>query len=61
MCLYPDCDGDAVLDALDWATVRDANPDYPEEPSWGTVYPMHGRGMKIVKDEDEESEQPPVR
>ena len=38
MCPYLDCDGDAVLDAIDWAEIRDANPAYPEKPSWGTRY-----------------------
>jgi len=27
-----------VLDAIDWAEIRDANPAYPEKPSWGTRY-----------------------
>lgn len=38
MCPYLECDGDAVLDAIDWATIRDANPEYPETPTWGKTY-----------------------
>jgi len=40
-CPYSDCDGDAVLDAWDWGTVRDENPDYPAEPEQGKVYPLY--------------------
>lgn len=32
MCPYIDCDGDAVIDAIDWAEIRDANPTYAERP-----------------------------
>src|SRR5205814_9547801 len=32
MCPYLDCDGDAVIDALDWAAIRDEHPEYPERP-----------------------------
>jgi len=38
MCPYLDCDGDAVIDALDWAAIRDEHPEYPERPKWGAVY-----------------------
>jgi hypothetical protein len=38
MCPYLHCDGDAVLDAIDWAEIRDVNPPYPEKPCWGTRY-----------------------
>ena len=38
MCPYLGCDGDAVLDALDWAAIRDQHPEYPEQPRWGEVY-----------------------
>lgn len=37
-CPYLDCDGDAVIDAIDWADVRDRRPDYPEKPRWGEKY-----------------------
>lgn len=42
MCPYADCDGDAVIDAWDWGTVREENPSYPERPIEGTVYPLYG-------------------
>jgi hypothetical protein len=35
-----DCDGDAVLDAIDWADIRDSHPEYPIKPVWGEVYPF---------------------
>ena len=38
MCPYLECDGDAVIDAIDWTVIRDANPDYPEKPKWGKTY-----------------------
>lgn len=41
MCPYADCDGDAVIDAWDWASVRDHNPQYPEMPEPGRVYPLY--------------------
>jgi len=34
LCPYLDCDGDAVIDALDWATIRDVHPEYPANPPW---------------------------
>jgi hypothetical protein len=37
-CPYVDCDRDAVIDAIDWAVIRDTNPDYPEKPEWGKTY-----------------------
>lgn len=39
MCPYDGCDGDAVIDAWDWAVIRIANPDYPKVPGLGVVYP----------------------
>lgn len=42
MCPYADCDGDAVIDAWDWSTVREENPSYPEMPVEGAVYPLYG-------------------
>ena len=41
MCPYLDCDGDAVIDAWDWAKIRDAHPDYPESPEAGKVYALY--------------------
>lgn len=41
MCPYPDCGGDAVIDAWEWEKVREANPDYPERPEAGKVYPLY--------------------
>ncbi len=38
MCPYLDCDGDAVIDAVDWAVIRDHHAQYPERPRWGDVY-----------------------
>jgi len=38
MCPYLACDGDAVIDAVDWAEVRAQHPEYPEQPRWGDVY-----------------------
>ena len=38
MCPYIDCSGDAVIDAMDWATIRDAHPEYPEKPRWCVTY-----------------------
>ncbi len=42
MCPYLDCDGDAVIDAWDWATIREHHREYPEFPEFGTRYPMYG-------------------
>lgn len=41
MCPYSDCDGDAVINATEWETVRDHHPDYPETPEEGRVYPLN--------------------
>jgi hypothetical protein len=38
LCPYLECDGDTVLDGIDWAKIRAANLSYPEKPSWGTRY-----------------------
>jgi hypothetical protein len=40
MCPYADCDGDAVLDAWDWVSVRDGHPEFPEVPVPGTTYSL---------------------
>lgn len=41
MCPYQDCDGDAVLDAWTWESVREHHPDYPKMPERGKVYPLY--------------------
>ena len=43
MCPYADCDGDTVIDAWDWESIREDNPSYPENPMEGVVYPMYGK------------------
>ena len=40
MCPYDDCDGDTVIDALDWNEIREDYPEYPAAPEKGKVYPM---------------------
>jgi hypothetical protein len=42
MCPYDGCDGDAVIDAWSWPSVRENNPGYPETPQDGVVYPLYG-------------------
>jgi len=39
ICHYEDCNGDARLDAWDWADLKEGHPDNPEE---GKVYPQYG-------------------
>ena len=39
MCPYDGCDGSTVLDGIDWAEIRRYNPEYPEIPIKGVVYP----------------------
>ena len=41
MCPYADCDGDVVIDAWEWSTVREQHPSYPENPVEGVVYPLY--------------------
>ena len=41
MCHYTNCNGDAVIDAWDWAKIREANPDYPKIPEIDTHYPLY--------------------
>lgn len=41
MCPYPDCNGDAVLDAWEWEEIRKYNPGYPKIPQKDMVYPMY--------------------
>lgn len=42
MCPYEGCDGDTVMDALDWARIREIHPEYPQIPEPGKVYPLYG-------------------
>jgi hypothetical protein len=41
MCPYPNCSGDAVMDARDWAKVRGGHPTFPEVPEEGVHYPLY--------------------
>ena len=41
MCPYADCDGDAVMDAWDWESIRAENPSYPENPIEDVHYPIY--------------------
>ena len=41
MCPYLDCDGDAVIDAWDWESLREYHPDYPIQPEFGKRYPAY--------------------
>jgi hypothetical protein len=41
MCPYPECGGDAVLDAWDWDSLRYHYPQYPPVPETGTRYPLY--------------------
>lgn len=39
MCFYPECNGDAVMDALSYENVRIQNhPDFPVVPEKGVTY-----------------------
>jgi hypothetical protein len=47
MCPYPDCDGDAYMDAFDWESICENNPKYPKIPKRDEVYPMYlEKGVK---------------
>lgn len=37
ICHSEDFDGDAVMDAWDWADLKEGHPDYPENPEEGVV------------------------
>ena len=39
MCPYPDCEGDTVLDSVDWSQRRQYHPDYPVRPDRNKIYP----------------------
>ena len=38
MCPYAECDGDTVLDAVEWSQCRLFHPEYPEIPERNTLY-----------------------
>ena len=42
MCHYEDCDGDAVIDAWDWADLKEGHPEYPDHPEKKKIYPLYG-------------------
>lgn len=42
LCPYANCHGAEVF-AWDWEQVRQANPDYPDQPVPGVTYPLFGR------------------
>ena len=37
-CPYAGCGGHSIVDAVDWATVRDTNTEFPYTPQLGTKY-----------------------
>jgi hypothetical protein len=41
MCHYEGCNGDAVIDAWDWAEVKEGHPEYPDIPKKGVVYSLY--------------------
>lgn len=41
LCPYANCHGAEVF-AWDWEQVRQANPEYPEQPEPGVTYPLFG-------------------
>jgi sarcosine oxidase delta subunit len=41
MCPYPDCDGDAVMDAWRWSHVRENHKGYQRIPVRGVAYPLN--------------------
>lgn len=50
MCPYDGCVGDAVIDARDWESVVKENPDYPDEPEVGMIYPLYGPNRPLQKE-----------
>lgn len=38
-CPYAGCDGHASVDAMPWERIKAGNPDYPDNPVLGTLYP----------------------
>jgi hypothetical protein len=43
LCPYDDCKGRTVFYSWDWNRTRKVNPNYPNEPRLGQVYPLFGR------------------
>jgi DNA-binding CsgD family transcriptional regulator len=48
-CPYEDCNGSVINDAWDWNYIRELNPDYPEVPEHGKVYPLYGENYTEYK------------
>src|SRR5262245_34072646 len=46
MCPYEGCNGDTVIDAWPWFTVRSYNPQYPVIPEDGKRYPLYPKKHK---------------
>ena len=44
MCPYEGCNGDTVLDAWTWESLREIHPEYPKIPTRETLYPLYGKG-----------------
>lgn len=40
-CPYKDCNGDTFMDSWSWNKIREAHPDYPENPDYDKVYPLY--------------------
>lgn len=47
MCPYPDCNGDAVIDAWPWDKVRAGHEAYPARPKIGKPYPLYRNEKNI--------------
>ncbi len=41
MCPYEGCDGDTIMDAIDWEDVKQGHSDYPDEPIKGVYYALN--------------------
>ncbi|MDD4870967.1 MAG: hypothetical protein PHR77_10440 [Kiritimatiellae bacterium] len=41
MCPYDGCNGDTVMDAWPWGSLREGHSDYPVIPEEGKRYPMY--------------------
>jgi hypothetical protein len=47
MCPYEGCDGDTVMDGWEWKKICEANPDYPDVPELGKVYPLYRTSKNV--------------
>ena len=45
-CPYLGCEATRTA-PMDWSQVRRLNPEYPDQPTHGVVYPMFGRGTYV--------------